>query len=1146
MKSIYLTFIAFFIFSTSHAQQWENLGDFASFEMTEAHGIVVPENGKPIAGYFSTNTDFYLVQWNNNSWDTLSYQNFDYTSDFQFVNIGNIFYVGRYDGDAGAYKIDKYQSGSWTSLPNVSTFNSRVGTWRLATSNTTNDLSLSYLDDDFPSQPHIYYFNGTNWTSSTNLASHFDYTGNGEEAYSSEITTFGGVSYMLMLENMGFGGEGQFQNPNQFQTRAMGTPDLRLHRWDEQSDSWALVTGNFIVEQNGNPININMTSKATNGDPYLVYYEEVIHDLHVLSANSSSITPLTTFTNNDEIQSVNSTVNELNNPVIALTDLSGNKVIQYNGSDWDAVGTEVDAQSINKLDVEVFKAGNKIYVAYNSDGGSGVKVFNNPPTFFALVSNNTLCLNSPNSVIAGDLRFSDMDNDEVTIVDISSDNQTLISDANLTSSRIGAYNYNSSNNRFNISGFPNNNESGTANIEVRYTDGFDTLAHTFVLTVNAPPTLTLPPLTEVCLNNGPLNLNGIATPIGGSYSGDFIGNNTFNPLNAGVGTFTYEYNYTDANGCSNMSSSTIEVLDIPVTSLNITNATCGESDGSVSAAITGGASPYTQHWSNGETSTSISAASPGNYYINVTDLNGCYVMDVATVTSNEVTLTGTANGIDCFGDSDGSVDLTVNGSNGPYIYFWSNGKTTEDISNLVPGQYEVFVTDINNCTSTMSFNVNGPTPLTANTSSTNTTGCGTADGSLSAIGVGGTAPYSFDWLDNSGGSVGASDNLTNISGGIYSVNVLDSKGCSTIANEVVSEAGAPIITLQSVTSATCDNDGAINVEISTNNTLTSRVWSNSATTEDISSLSPGYYTLTVEDNLGCQANFGTEVYPAYPEINEICMVSVDTNTNTNLVIWEKPISTEIDYFIVYRETSVAGQFLPVDSIGYDEESLFTDPIAYPQIRSWRYKLGVVNNCGIESAPSPAHKTIHNTISNGLSGSFNINWDAYEGFTYSTFDLYRYTDLNGWELIQSLPSNTYSFTDTPPSEVGLDYIISITPPNVCTSTTTKAQDHNASRSNKSSSVTPPGGPNTNNVEETDFSNGITIYPNPSSSFYNVYLNTQINETYQVNIYDMKGAIVKTFNSNQTAFIVQLSGFDVGMYILEIATENEVVRKQLIKK
>lgn len=1145
MKSIYILFIAFLVMNSAQAQQWEPLGEFASFGVTEASGIVVPTNGKPVAGYFSTTTDFYLVQWNNNAWDTLSYQNFDYSSDFQFMNIGNVFYVGRYNGDIGAYKIDKYQSGSWTSLPDVSTFNSRSGTWRLATSNTTNDLSLSYLDNDLPSQPHIRYFNGTNWVTSSNLAPHFDYSGNGEEAFSQEIVTFGGTTYMLMLENMNFGGQAQ-ENPNQIQTRAFGTPDLRLHKWDENLDSWTLVTGNFVVEQNGNPININMTAKTTNGDPYLVYYEEVIHDLHVLSANSTSITPLTIFTNNDEIQSVNSTVNKLNNPVVALTDLSGNKVIQYNGSDWDPIGTEVAPEDIYGLDVEVFKSGNKVYVAYNSISGSGVKVFNNPPSYFTLVSNNALCINSQNSIIAGDLRFSDMDNDEVTIVDITSDNQTLISDTNLSSSRIGAYNYNSSNNRFNISGFPNSNQSGTANIDVSYTDGFDTLTHTFVFTVNAPPTLNLPTMTEVCLNNGPLNLNGIATPIGGNYSGDFIGNNTFNPLNAGVGTFSYEYNYTDANGCSNMSSSIINVLDIPVISLNITDATCGESDGSVSATITGGASPYTQHWSNGETSTDISAASPGNYYFNVTDDNGCYVMDVATITSNEVALTGTANGIDCFGDSDGSIDLTVTGSNGPYIYFWSNGETSEDISNLVAGQYEVFVTDINNCTSTMSFNVNGPTPLTANTTSTNTTGCGTSDGSLSITGIGGTSPYTFEWFNNAGTSVGTSDNITGVEGGVYSVNVLDSKNCSTTSNEVVSEAGAPNITLQSVSSASCNNDGEIDITISTNNTITSRIWSNSATTEDISSLSPGYYTLTVEDNLGCKANFGTEVYPVYPEINQICMVSVDTNTNTNLVIWEKPISTEIDYFVVYRETSVAGQFLPVDTVDYNEESLFTDPIAYPQIRSWRYKLGVVNNCGVESAPSPAHKTIHNTISNGSAGSFNISWDAYEGFTYSTFDLYRYTDLNGWELIQPLPSTTFTYNDTPPSEIGLDYIISITPPSPCTSTF-RAQDHNASRSNKSSSISgPPGGPNTNDIGETDFSNGISIYPNPSSSFYNVYLNTNISETYQVNVYDLKGAVVKSFNSNQTAFIVQLSGFDAGMYILEIATETEIVRKQLIKK
>lgn len=668
------------------------------------------------------------------------------------------------------------------------------------------------------------------------------------------------------------------------------------------------------------------------------------------------------------------------------------------------------------------------------------------------------------------------------------------------------------------------------------------------ITIHSAPTITITqPTIQICNNASPIDLEGVATPLGGNYIGAGVINNSFDPNPLSIDGYGYAYNYTDANGCSATGFGTIEILEIPDIDLTITNTTCSNNNGSAISSVTGGLPPYDYYWSNGTDGPEITNLGASTYYLNITDANDCYVMDVATIQSSEIDITYAATDNSCAGDANGAIDLIVNGSTGPYTFYWSNGETTEDISNLYSGQYEVFVTDINGCMSTQTINIAEPAPISSEINATQTTACGSLDGDLSASIDGGVPTYTFSWTNSAGSVVGTAASLTNVGEGFYTLTTTDLVGCTHISNGVISEPGAPIVTVNELTAASCLDDGAIDIDISTLNTIQSIDWSNNETTEDISGLSAGNYSVIVTDNNGCIGNLNVNLEPVYPDFTEICMVTVDSNTTTNLVIWEKPITTEIDYFIVYRETSVAGQFLAVDTIQYEDESAFTDPVAYPQLRSWRYKLAVVNNCGVKSELSPAHKTMHITIAEGTPGTYEVNWDNYEGFTFPTFDLYRHTELNGWELLSNLPTTTFSYSDIPPSDIGLDYMITITPPSICTST--KAQDHNTSRSNTSSSILiPPGeGDNaTDGITETELENLMLIYPNPSTSFFNVYLNTQINHSITVNVYDIKGSVIQTFEVNKSEFIVQLKNFEAGMYILEINTGSAIVRKQLIKK
>jgi hypothetical protein len=145
--------------------------------------------------------------------------------------------------------------------------------------------------------------------------------------------------------------------------------------------------------------------------------------------------------------------------------------------------------------------------------------------------------------------------------------------------------------------------------------------------------------------------------------------------------------------------------------------------------------------------------------------------------------TAVATDVTCFGDSSGSIDLTVTGGAPPYTYLWvPNTDTIEDVSGLPFGVYTYLVIDSNLCLSTGNVLVNQPLPLLLGTFDTDVTCNGGADGSITLAVTGGTAPYFVLW-DNGD----TTQNLTGLVAGNYSVTVTDNNGCMDTSSIVVGE-----------------------------------------------------------------------------------------------------------------------------------------------------------------------------------------------------------------------------------------------------------------------------------------------------------------------------------------------------------------------
>ena len=211
------------------------------------------------------------------------------------------------------------------------------------------------------------------------------------------------------------------------------------------------------------------------------------------------------------------------------------------------------------------------------------------------------------------------------------------------------------------------------------------------------------------------------------------------------------------------------------------------------------------------------------------------------------------------GNGAGTIDLTPAGGQGPYTFAWSNGPTTEDQAGLSAGTYTCDITDQNGCSvTTTGIQV---TNLPGNLSITNVLvtdeTCSNGLGSVDITVGGGQVPVTYAW-DNGA----TTEDISNLTSGTYTVTVTDGNGCQATAQAVVNSApGAMAITQPIVTDENCSNgQGAIDISLTGAANPVSYQWSNGATTQDLSGLSAGTYSVTVIDNNGCIVNATYTVY----------------------------------------------------------------------------------------------------------------------------------------------------------------------------------------------------------------------------------------------------------------------------------------------
>ncbi len=166
--------------------------------------------------------------------------------------------------------------------------------------------------------------------------------------------------------------------------------------------------------------------------------------------------------------------------------------------------------------------------------------------------------------------------------------------------------------------------------------------------------------------------------------------------------------------------------------------------------------------------------------------------------------------------------------------------------------------------------------FTVNTESIQQTSCfGASDGSIDVTVTGGTAPYTYNW-DN---AIGAVEDPTGLTSGVHVLTVTDSAGCTTGTSVTMNQPNQ-ITGSEIITPATQGNNGAIDFTPAGGTPPFTYSWSNGFTTEDITGIGVGTYTVTVTDSEGCTGSFDYDVTDQVG-IHEYDQVSLEVYPNPN-------------------------------------------------------------------------------------------------------------------------------------------------------------------------------------------------------------------------------------------------------------------------
>ncbi len=404
---------------------------------------------------------------------------------------------------------------------------------------------------------------------------------------------------------------------------------------------------------------------------------------------------------------------------------------------------------------------------------------------------------------------------------------------------------------------PSANQAGNYTVAVTGANGCVSTASATINLDNTVPSSSVAVSGNLNCNNQSVNL--IATPTNGAaynFSWTLPNGSTVStgatPLLAANAPGNYSLQTTNTqNGCkSTTSASVTQHQAVSAAASLATDVSCfGENDGSVSASGSGGDGSFNFNWSSGSTNSNSNGLAAGTYFVTVTDGEGCTDTASATISQPDVLAANASATPESANQAhDGTATAAPTGGTTPYLYAWENGGTTQTISNLNPGSYNVTVTDAHGCTSVETVTVNGYNcTLSADIQPVNVNCNGENNGSASVALTNSFNPVSYNWSNGA-----TTSSVSGLLPGTYSVSLTDGHNCPAELTFQITEPSPLNDNATATNSAgTGQNTGTATANPTGGTAPYTYLWNNGETTQGITDLAPGFWTVIVTDANGC-------------------------------------------------------------------------------------------------------------------------------------------------------------------------------------------------------------------------------------------------------------------------------------------------------